>query len=117
MAMPMPAPDGAAVGTGDPAMEGMGAMGAHMAFSPLRPERPGDRQRAEAIVARLRQVIAPYEDVHRAEADGFAPNLPGLERRHYHFSRRDNFMQALLGLDVDRPTSLLYDRTPDGSST
>ena len=99
----------------DMGMESMGVMNAHMHFTDLQPEQPGDRARAAALLAEVRRVVAPYQDVHRAEADGFTPLLPTLVRRHYHFSRRDNFIAALTGFDPARPTSLLYDRDPDGT--
>ena len=99
----------------DTSMESMGAMGAHMHFTDLQAEKPGDRDRAAAILAEVRRVVAPYADVHRAEADGWTPNLPGFVRRHYHFSRAANFRAALIGFDPSSPTSLLYDRDSDGT--
>ena len=95
-------------------MESMGEMNAHMHFTALQPARPGDRERAAAILAEIRRVTARYTDVHAAEADGFTPNFPGFVRTHYHFSRRDNFMAALRQFDPARPTSLLYDRDAQG---
>ena len=86
-----------------------------MHYTDVQPDHPGDRARAAALLATICRVVAPYVDVRRAEADGFKPNFPGLVRQHYHFSRRDNFWTALSEFDPTRPTSLLYDRTADGS--
>ncbi len=101
MAMPM-RPAGPAGAAADPAMDNLVAMNAHRGFTALQPARPGDQARADAILAQVRQVIAPYADVHRSEADGFTPLLPSLVRTHYHFSRRDNFRANQQGFDVTR---------------
>jgi hypothetical protein len=54
-------------------------MGPHMKMTELRPPKPGDQERADEIVAKLRPAIEKYRDVKAAEADGykeFALNVP-----------------------------------------
>ena len=54
-------------------------MGPHMKMTELRPPKPGDQERADEIVAKLRPALEKYRDVKAAEADGykeFAPNVP-----------------------------------------
>ena len=44
---------------------------AHMFMTSLRPEKPGDQQKADAIVAAAKTAMAPYQDYRKALADGF----------------------------------------------
>src|SRR5580658_6634615 len=49
---------------------------AHMYMTSLRPSKPGDLQKADAIVASAKTAMAPYQDYHKALADGFEVFLP-----------------------------------------
>jgi hypothetical protein len=86
----------------------------HMHMTAMRPEAPGDAQRAHEIVTQLRAGIEKYRDYHAALNDGFhifAPNIPQPE---YHFtSYRNGFLESLT-FDPARPTSLLYKKTATG---
>ncbi len=78
-------------------------------------ERPGDRERAAAVLAAGRQVVAQFENVSVAEHAGyreFAPGSPGMER---HFVNVHLSGAEARQLDLLHPGALLYDRLPDGS--
>jgi hypothetical protein len=92
----------------------MDSMAAHMTLTPEAPRQQGDVERAAAIADAVRAAIAPYSDYHKAIADGFKPGHLDIPQKEYHFGSRENFISALRGFDVKRPTSLLYERTPDG---
>ncbi len=100
----------------DMEMDGHGGVGmaAHMRMTTLRPARAVDRERADALVATLRDALAPYRDWHRAVADGFKPFLPNLPQRQIHFTNWRNGLAAAFRFDPTAPTSLLYRRTAAG---
>lgn len=83
----------------------------HIKLAPTRPVRPGDRERADALLQTLRRALGPYRDSARAERDGYRPFLPQLPLPEYHFT---NWQYGFLGaftFDPEKPTSLLYKRT------
>src|SRR5215470_10977776 len=51
---------------------------AHMHMTAMRPETPGDAQRASEIVEQLRSGIEKYKDYHVALHDGYKIFLPNL---------------------------------------
>ena len=80
----------------------------HMKMTALRSMQPGDRERADAIVATLRRVVDPYRSSARAERDGYRPFLAQLPLPEYHFT---NWRYGFLGgftFNPEKPTSLLY---------
>ena len=89
-------------------------MAGHMSMTALRPAKPGDQQKADAIVAAAKQAMAPYEDYHKALADGYEIFLPDVPQPQYHFTRYEYGLEARLQFDPLKPTSLLYRKTPDG---
>ena len=93
---------------------GMAGMAAHMYMTTLRPLQPGDRQKAAAIVADAKQAMAPYQDYRKALADGYHIFLPNVPQPLYHFTNRENAIEAQTYFDPLKPTSLLYRKTPDG---
>ena len=90
------------------------AMSDHMYMTVLRPQKPGDQQKADAIVAAARQAMAPYRDYRKALADGFQIFLPNIPQPQYHFSKAANGRAARSHFDPLKPTSLLYKKTADG---
>ena len=90
-------------------------MGKHMQMSVRQPPKPGDAERAEEIRAAARQVLATYSNVADAEAEGYAPFAPsgrmGEEVHYTHSFRAGNEKQQI---DLTRPGSILYKRTPNG---
>jgi hypothetical protein len=89
-------------------------MGPHMFMTEIRPQQPGDKQRAQEIVDSLRPSIAKYKDYHVALADGFRIFLPNAPQKQYHFTNYGNALVAQFTFNPERPTSLLYKKTADG---
>ena len=84
---------------------------AHMAVTDLRPERPGDRQRADAIVAGAKRAMARYPDVAAAEQAGFKKFLPGIPLPIEHYTSAAFAREQWAGqLDPEHPTSLIFER-------
>jgi len=88
-------------------------MGPHMKMTELRPAKPGDRERAEKIVAELRQSIAKYQDYHAALDDGYKIFLPNVKMPMKHFTNWNYAVEALFRFNPDHPTSLLYEQHGD----
>lgn len=84
-----------------------------MYMTQLRPANPGDQQKADAVVTAAKQAMAPYEDYHKALADGYEIFLPNVPQPQYHFTRYDYGLEARSHFDPLKPTSLLYRKTPD----
>jgi len=95
-------------------MPGMAHMSGHMYLTSLRPMQPGDKAKADAIVAAAKQAMAPYEDYRKALADGYHIFLPNIPQPLYHFTSTANGLAAWTHFDPLKPTSLLYKKTPDG---
>ena len=87
---------------------------AHMRMTLPRPATAKDLQRADQIVALLRQVLEPYQDYRVALADGYQIFLPQMPQREYHFNNYWNGFVESFTFDPTRPTSLLYKKTRDG---
>jgi hypothetical protein len=88
----------------------MGHM-AHMALTDPRPERPGDRERADAIVAGAKRAMARYPDVAAAERAGFRKFLPGVPLPIEHYTSAAFAREQWGGqLDPEHPTSLIFER-------
>jgi hypothetical protein len=93
---------------------GMAHMASHMFMTVLRSPQPGDQQKADAIVAAAKTAMAPYQDYHKALADGYQIFLPDLPQAQYHFTKYEYGLAARSQFDPLKPTSLLYKKTPDG---
>jgi hypothetical protein len=100
--------------TGTAPMAGMPGMSGHMHMTELRPKAPGDQRKADAIVVAAKQAMAPYEDYHKAIADGYEIFLPDVPQPQYHFTNKLNGLAARSQFDPSKPTSLLYKKTADG---
>ena len=101
----------------DSPQQGMAHMAGHMYMTALRPAKPGDQQKADAIVAAAKVAMAPYQDYHKALADGYEIFLPNVPQPQYHFTNYENGLEARSQFDPSKPTSLLYKKTPDGGYT
>jgi hypothetical protein len=93
---------------------GMANMSGHMTMTALRTPTAGDQQRADAIVAAAKSAMAPYQDYHKALADGYKIFFPNVPQPQYHFTNYANARQAASQFDPLKPTSLLYKKTGDG---
>lgn len=90
-------------------------MGNHMQMSLKGDAQPGDQQRAEAIVATAKKVVAHYADVNTALADGYKPFHPsGKMGEEVHYTSRHYAQLEKQHIDYDHPGSILYKRTPQG---
>lgn len=84
---------------------------AHMRLTPARPERPGDRERANAIVAALRVALERYRDYHVAERNGYEIFHPEVPQSVYHFTNYWEGFAETFRFTPDQATSLLYRKT------
>ena len=80
----------------------------------MRRRQPGDHLRADEIVRAARLVMQRYADYRDALADGFHIFLPNLPQKMYHFTNGWYAMEAAFGLNLQHPTSLLYEKTAGG---
>jgi hypothetical protein len=85
-------------------------MDAHMHMSALRDLKPGDRERAEKVVADLKPALERYRDYNNALADGYRIFLPNVPQKMYHFTNWMYAMGAAFTFDPTKPTSLLYEK-------
>jgi hypothetical protein len=87
---------------------------AHMRMTQLRPASAQDRERADRLVAELRELIEPYKDYRVALEDGYRIFLPQMPQSEYHFNNYWNGFVESFTFDPARPTSLLYKKTREG---
>ncbi|HEX4320246.1 MAG TPA: hypothetical protein VHZ52_05045 [Acidobacteriaceae bacterium] len=95
-------------------MAGMAHMSGHMYMTTLRPIQPGDQTKADAIVSAAKTAMEPYQDYHKALADGYQIFLPNIPQPQYHFTKYEYGREAWSHFDPAKPTSLLYTKTADG---
>ena len=93
---------------------GMAHISAHMYLTALRPQKPGDQQKADTIAAAAKEAMAPYQDYQKALADGYEIFLPDVPQHIYHFTKYEYGREAHRHFDPLKPTSLLYKKTADG---
>jgi hypothetical protein len=84
----------------------------HMEMTKPRPLQPGDKERAATIAAAARKAAEPYRDYRKALQDGYKIFLPEVPQHVYHFTRNDFGLLAMRRFDPEKPTSLLYEKTP-----
>jgi hypothetical protein len=84
------------------------AVGSHMSMTRLRPLRPGDQARADAIVTAAKKAAEQYRDYRKAEADGYAIFMPDQHQNVYHFIRQSSSLDDHERFDPDHPAGLLY---------
>jgi hypothetical protein len=94
-------------------MEGQMDMGPHMKMTALRPAKPGDAERAQAVAEAARKASERYTDYHVALAEGFVIFHPEIPQKMYHFTSRKYAIEALWHFNPDHPTSLLYEKHGD----
>ena len=95
-------------------MEHDPTMAAHMGYTPVRPKREGDQQRADEMVSTLQTALVKYKDYRVAEADGYKPWHPEMKQQPIvHFTKWSYAIKAAFVFNPAEPTSLLYKRTAD----
>jgi hypothetical protein len=94
-------------------MEGHMNMGPHMKMTELREPKPGDAERADAVVKTAREASQKYLDYHQALADGFQIFLPNVPQPMYHFTNYRYGAEAAFHFNPEHPTSLLYEKHGD----
>ena len=92
----------------------MAHMSGHMYMTSIKPAQPGDQQKADAVVEAAKAAMAPYQDYRKALADGYVIFLPNVPQPQYHFTNHEYGREARSKFDPLKPTSLLYEKTPDG---
>jgi hypothetical protein len=88
-------------------------MGPHMKMTTLRDLKPGDQEKADAVVAAARTAAEKYTDYKVALADGFKIFLPNLPQKQYHFTNYRYAFEAAINFNPEHPTSLLYEKHGD----
>lgn len=86
----------------------------HMVMTAPRAGKTGDAEKAKAVAERAKAAMAPYQDYHKALADGYQIFLPNIPQPQYHFTNYGYGLEARLHFSPDKPTSLLYTKTSDG---
>jgi hypothetical protein len=89
----------------------------HMRMTPHQPATPDDSARAAHVLATLRTALAPYQDYHRALADGYKIFLPKIPQPVYHFTNRAIARAGVGQFDPAHPGSLLYQKVNDSTYT
>ncbi|HEY2475911.1 MAG TPA: hypothetical protein VGI19_14070 [Candidatus Cybelea sp.] len=88
---------------------------AHMQMTLRVPEQPGDRARADAIVAAARKVMAEYPTAAAAEKAGFTKFIPKVPLPIEHYVNKEYAREAWIGeFDPMQPTALIFKR--DGNT-
>jgi hypothetical protein len=85
----------------------------HLRLTPQRAERPGDRQRADAIVTALRTALERYRDYHVAERNGYEIFHPEIPQAIFHFTNYWQGFSETFRFTPSQATSLLYRKTGD----
>ena len=94
-------------------MEGHMDMGPHMKMTALRPPKPGDAERAQAVVEAARKASEKYLDYHVALNEGFRIFHPEVPQKVYHFTNYAYAFEAIMHFNPEHPTSLLYEKHGD----
>jgi hypothetical protein len=105
------------IGAADAAMSGPMSEAAkkHMELSPARKPTRADSARAMKVAQQLRAALHKYHDTTAAVADGYRMFMPNVKtQRVFHFTNHRNAFMEAFRFDVAQPTSLLYQRGPDG---
>ena len=92
----------------------MHEMGAHMRLTAKWADRPGDRERANAIVMALRAALERYRDYRVAERNGYEIFHPEIPQGVYHFTNYWEGFSETFRFTPDQATSLLYRKTANG---
>jgi hypothetical protein len=101
-------------GTSSAMSSGQAMMAPHMRMTVARPPQPDDQKRGDVLANRAREAIEKYRDYRVALRDGYQILLPQVPQKMYHFNNAQYYMEAERQFKPEHPTSLLYEKTPDG---
>jgi hypothetical protein len=111
-------------GGGDPAAAGgAAAMGGpivqtlHLKLTAPRVPNASDSARAAEVLRGMREGIEEYRDYRKALDDGFRIFLANVPMKVYHFTNYRRAIWEGRSFDASKPSSLLYERRPDGGYT
>jgi hypothetical protein len=111
-------------GGSDPAAAGgVAAMGGplvqtpHLKLTAMRAPNASDSARAADVLRGMREGIEEYRDYRKALDDGFRIFLANVPMKVYHFTNYRRAMWQGRAFDPRKPSSLLYERRPDGGYT
>jgi hypothetical protein len=97
-------------------MRGASNEALHMEMTPARAGTAADSARAASVAATLRKAIAKYRDTTEAVKDGYRMFAPKIRNQKvYHFSSNWMGIQEAFRFDPSKPTSLLYEKRPNGA--
>src|SRR5688572_6586206 len=108
--------DPAAAG-GAAAMGGPIVQTAHLKLTAVRPPNATDSARGADVLRGMREGIEEYRDYRKAIKDGYRVFLPNVPMKVYHFTNYRRAIWEGRSFDARRPSSLLYERQPDGGYT
>ncbi len=89
-------------------------MGPHMKMTAARQARAGDEERAAGVAAAALRAVEKYQDYRAALRDGYEILLPHVPQKMYHFNHPTYYAEAERAFNVERPTSLLYEKSGGG---
>jgi hypothetical protein len=92
------------------AVAAVGDMEGHMTTTKTRPPEPGEKARADAVVAEARKAAEEYVDYHKALADGYQIFMPELKQPVYHFVSEEREAASRRVFDPSKPPALLYEK-------
>jgi hypothetical protein len=111
-------------GGSDPtAAGGAAAMGGpivqtpHLKLTAMRAPNAGDSARGAEVLRGMREGVDEYRDYRKAIEDGYRIFLPNVPMKVYHFTNYRRAMWEGRSFDPRKPSSLLYERRPDGGYT
>ena len=108
--------DPAAAG-GATAMGGPIVQTAHLKLTAMRAPNARDSARGADVLRGMREGIDEYRDYRRAIEDGYRIFLPNVPMKVYHFTNYRRAMWEGRSFDARKPSSLLYERRPEGGYT
>lgn len=87
----------------------------HLRVTPARVATAADSARGDSLISIARQAVSRYQSVELAEQDGYKVRVEKLKQaKVLHYTSLSNGFRARTSFDPARPTSLLYQRGPNG---
>jgi hypothetical protein len=89
----------------------------HLKLTAMRAPNAADSARGAEVLRGMREGIEQYRDYRKAIEDGYRIFLPNLPMKVYHFTNYRRAIWEGRSFDARKPSSLLYERRPDGGYT